>query len=278
VNTVVRRAAERLPRGIWSSTVIGMSAASVGWLLSGLLPALTTSYTRLDQLTALVLGATIGAALLGAREYRQRRGVLLGLFAGVLLGGVGALVGASVLAFAHNAIAPKWFVAERTASWMFSAGGAAALLSLFVARRQRMWIREAVILAMIGGASSGAILSLPGYSDVWQAVACIWFGAAIGFAVAGPELWHAFAVVEMAPVRGERWNPVLTREWPLHDGLSLELGEARVACQDGLVAIYPPAGGLVANGHSVRQPRFLWDNALVIVGRARYHVQMLRHG
>ena len=51
MNAVVRRPAERLPRGIWSSAVMGMSAASAGWMLTGLLPTLTTSYARLDQLT-----------------------------------------------------------------------------------------------------------------------------------------------------------------------------------------------------------------------------------
>ena len=135
---------------------------------------------------------------------------------------------------------------------------------------------ETMLVAAIGGLTAGAIFSLPGASDAWQAIACIWFGGAVAFAVAGPELWHAYAVVEMAPTKGRKWNPLLMREWPLHDVASLALGEATIACQEGRVAIYPPAGGLVANGHSVREPRLLDENVLLLVGRARYHIQLLR--
>jgi len=268
--------AERLPRGIWSSTAIGVSAAAIGWFVTAAVPAVTSSYTRLDQLTALILGALTGAGVLGARAYRQRRSTGFGITAGALLGGVGALAGASVIVFDHAAITPRWFVVERVMAWLLTAVGTALFLGMHVERKRWRWLRESLLIAAIGGGTAGAMFSLPGASDAWQAMAFAWFGGAIAFAVSGPELWHAFAVIEGAPAKGRGWNPLLMREWPLHDAASLDLGEAQVACQGGRVALYPPAGGLVSNGHSVREPRLLESNALIVIGRARYHIQLLR--
>jgi hypothetical protein len=270
------RRAERLPRGVWSSTAVGMSAAGIAWLFSGAMTALTSSFSRLDQLTAIIFGAVTGAGILGVRAFRRREPVWFGAVAGTLLGGVGALAGASILAFDHGAIAPRWFVVERVLTWSLTATGAAALLALSISRRRTAWLRESIVLAAIGGATAGAVFTLPGAPDAWQAIACVWFGGTVAFAVSGPELWHAFAVIEIAPPKGRRWNPFLMREWPLHDEASVGLGEALIACRGGSVALYPPAGGLVSNGHAVRQPQRVEENAMVVVGRARYHIQLVR--
>ncbi len=161
-------------------------------------------------------------------------------------------------------------------AWLLAAVGASALLNAFAREHRFRWIGESSAIAAIGGAGAGAIFMLPGAADAWQGVACIWFGGAIAFAVTGPELWHARAVIELAPARGGRWNPLTIREWPLHDGAVLALGEAQVGCERGAVTLYPPGGGLVANGHTVRQPREMNGNALIAVGRARYHLQLLQ--
>ena len=270
------RRVARLPRGLWTSIVVGMTASACGWLLSSALPALTASYVRLDQLTALVLGATIGGGVIGVREYRQRRSVSFGVAAGAVLGGVGALSGASLVAFASGMGTPRFFAVERIAAWLLSAAAAGALLSTIGGTRPFQWIREIVLIAAIGGGVSGIIFTLPGAADVWQAVACIWFGGAIALAVTGPELWHANAVVELVPARGTRWNPILGREWPLYDGAALSLGEAQVACQNGRVTLYPPSGGLIANGHTVREPQFLHGDTLISIGRTRYRLDLFR--
>lgn len=254
--------------------VVGMSSAAGGWLLGGWLGTLTTSYARLDQWTALVLGATIGAGIAGARAFRQHHPVATTAAAGAIRGGVGALAGISLLAFAHGAIGPAQFVAERLVAWMLSAVGATMLLVLLDPPRRRSAIREGIAIAAVGGATAGAIFTLPGSSDVWQAAAYLWFGGAVALAVSGPELWHAVAVLELLPTRDRRWNPLRTREWPLYDGVVLALGEAKLACADGQVALYPPAGGVVADGHTVRQPRYLDATAIVAVGRTRYRLQV----
>jgi hypothetical protein len=275
MNTAMNPAASRLPHGALASTVVGITAAAFGWLISGLAPATTVSYTRLDQLTALVIGAAVGGSVIAARAFRQRDDVLLGAVAGTVLGGVGALSGASLLAFTHAAVAPRLFLLERVAAWAFSASVAAILLAAFVNARESRRIVESGLIACAGGAIAGVIFTLPGDSEVWQAVASLWFGGTLGLAVAGPELWHAIATVELLPARGDAPSLLTMREWPLQDGSVLALGEAQVACVGGRVALYPPAGGVVSAGRTVRRPTFIAVSGPIAVGRTRYQLRIL---
>ena len=269
--------ARMLPRGVLTSTVFGTAGAACGWLLLGVWPRLTTSYTRLDQLAALTVGAAVGAAILGAREFRQRGDVTFSAISGSLLGGVGALAGASPFLFIHAAASPRVFLLERTAAWALAAAASVLCLNAFLdPRPARGRLRESVLLAAVGGAISGVIYTLPGASDVWQAVALLWWGGSVGFALGGPELWHAAAVVEALPHRGREASLLSLREWPLYDQRTLVLGEAKLACRDGRIALYPPAGGVIADGRHIREARWLTASATVAVGRSRYRINLLR--
>ena len=265
-----------LPHGALASTVIGMAAAACGWLLLGIGPSITSSYTRLDQFAALVVGAAVGGSVIAARAFRQRGDVRLNAAAGALLGGVGALIGVSLLAFIHAPTSPGTFLVERVAAWGLSAAGAAALLATLANVRAPRWIAESAGMAFGGGAFAGVIFTLPGAPEVWQAIASLWFGGAIGLAVAGPELWHATATIELLPARGQSTNPLTIREWPLHEGTVLALGEAQVACVGGRIALYPPAGGIVAADRTVRIPAFIATSTMIAVGRTRYHLCVRR--
>lgn len=271
-----RRATQPLPRGVWISVVTGMSAGGIAWLASAWLPHLTTSYARLDQLMALMLGALTGAMILGIRERRQRRSVAYGVGGGMLLGGVGALAGASILAFGQSPVSARLFAAERLVSWALMSVGATVMLAAFNPLRRFAWFRERVSISAIGGLGAGALFMLPGASDAWQAAACLWAGGAIALAVAAPELWHARAVVAAMPLRGEHWNPLATHEWPLHDGTVLALGAAHLHCRDGSVTLYPPAGGVLAQGHPVREATPVRFSGILTIGRSRYRCQVLR--
>lgn len=269
-------AAPRLPRGVLASTVIGIAAAACGWLISGMGPSLTLSYTRLDQFAALVVGGAVGASVIAARAFRQRGDVVFSAGAGGLLGAVGALCGVSLLAFVHASVSPRTFLAERVAAWAFAAGGATILLAMLTNRRRPQWIVESALIGTGGGAIAAVIFMLPGASEVWQAVAFLWLGGTVGFAVAGPELWHAAATVELLPARGAAPNLLTMREWPIHDGRAVALGEAQVAGVGGRVALYPPAGGAVAADHNVRHATFVTASGTISVGRIRYHLQIRR--
>lgn len=270
-----------LPRGVVASTVVGGAAGTAAWLLAGAWPSLTTSYGRLDQLTALTLGAVVGGGILGARALRQRGNIIFATIAGVLLGGIPALFGASVNLLLSGFVQPVVFLLERIGVWALAAGLAAAGLHEVVvatgsradgARRRR----EGIAIAAAGGAVAGIVFTLPGPSDAWQAIACLWWGAAIGLATGGPELWRADAVVESLPPRHRAPGVLALREWPLYHGDHLDLGEAKLACVPYGVAIYPPAGGLVVNGHHLLESTWTPAVASIQVGRARHRVRVLR--
>jgi hypothetical protein len=263
-----------LPHGVLASTVIGIAAAACSWLLSGIIPMLVANNARLDQLYALVTGGIVGASVAAARAFRHREGVAFGGVAGALLGGVGALCGASLFAFLRAPAPPPMFLVERVLAWAFACGGSALFLGTFVNQGPTASrVLECALIGCGGGAVAGVIFTLPGASDVWLAAAMLWFGATIGFAVAGPELWHATATIELLPAKGQGPNLAMMREWPLHEGTALGLGEAQVACIGGRIALYPPAGGVIWSGRSVRHPLFLAASGTVTVGRTRYEIR-----
>jgi hypothetical protein len=276
LTTADSRPPEALPRGILASILLGASGAGCAWLLTGVLPALTTSNARLDQLSALCFGAATGAAVVAGCDYRRRRGLLAGAVAGALLGGVGGLAGVTPFALATGAVSVRLFLLERVAAWLFAAVGVALATRVWASDLRRKRLGETALIAAVGGAISGVIFTLPGATDAWQGVAALWLGATVGLAVAGPDLWGAIGVLAVMPRKGHRWSPWRLREWPLHDGVSLMLGEAQIACLDGRIVLYPPAGGMQADGRTVRRPRFLAASTQIAVGHQRYHMQLLR--
>ena len=252
-----------------------MAAGGVAWLLSAFWSSLTANYVRLDQFTALGLGAVVGSAVLAAREFRQRRRFWFALATGVLLGGAGALAGTSILAFAYAAVTPRGFLLQRIAAWALAGFLTVAALSVAVSPRRPRMLLESGVITVAGCAIGGVIYTLPGATDLWQALAFLWFGAVVGAAVCGPELWSAVAVVETLAPRGKQLELLSLHEALLYDE-TLALGEARLATVVGGVALYPPAGGVIADGHHVHQPRFLRSTTELVVGRMRYRVRVLR--
>jgi hypothetical protein len=257
-----------------ASMIIGLVAGFIAWLANGMWPSVTSNFVRLDQLSGLGLGAIVGAAVLAGREFRQRRGPAYGAAAGLVLGGAGGISGISLVAFSQGVVAPRMFLLERVAGWGLAAGFTVLALGVFIGTRTRRVSIERILIATIGGAIAGSIFTLPGDTELWQAVAFLWFGAGVGLAIAGPELWSATAVIESLPPRGRQLTLLVLHEWPLYGG-ALTLGEAQVAVVDGGVALYPPAGGLVADGRQVRRPRFLRETTDVTIGRTRYRIRVL---
>ncbi|HEY8061574.1 MAG TPA: hypothetical protein VID74_02195 [Gemmatimonadales bacterium] len=257
-----------------ASMVIGLTAGFAAWLAAGMWPSVTSNFVRLDQLSALALGAAVGAGVLGGREFRQRRSMAPGAAAGLVLGGAGGISGISLVAFSHGVVAPRTFLLERMAGWGLAAGFTVLALAVFTGMRTWRVSIERITIGIVGGAIAGSIFALPGITELWQAVAFLWFGASTGLAMAGPELWSATAVVESLPPRGRQLTLLALHEWPLYAG-SLTLGEAQVAVVDGGVALYPPAGGVVADGHQVRRPRYLRGTTDLTIGRTRYRIRVL---
>lgn len=268
---------DSLPRGVLASAVMGYLGAFAAWMLSGAWTDTTstiTNYARLDMATMLLLGALVGGALLGGMALRTRGPLLLGTVAGVLLGGLGGTVGAAIVATLPGPGSVRGFLLVRFVGWTLSGMFAAACLGWYV--RPLAWRRvgESALLGLLAGAVGGALFALPGPSELWQGLSFLAFGAGTGLAVGGPALWGARAVIEAAPSRGLVPSVVSLREWPVHEGSAVQLGEGQVACQDGQLALYPPPGGAEVDGRPIREPAFIRGSGRLTVDGVRYRIRV----
>lgn len=266
-----------LPRGVLASIVLGYTGGLVAWLIAGfwtdLGPALPT-YLRLDQLTMLLGGALVGAAVLGGAALRSRAAMLMALLAGAVLGGAGAVIGASLVMLVPGVTSLRGFIFGRIAGWAVAAGLASMLLACYGPRLRWPRLGESLGLGLMAGALSGVVFALPGPSDLWQAMAFCIFGAGVGAAACGPALWRAPAVVEL--YRGPRVPGILSlREWAVADDTSVAVGTATVAAQGGRAALYPSPAGAMLDGRAVTEPVYLSGASGVTDGTAAYYVRAM---
>ena len=265
-----------MPKGILASIALGHAGAVVAWMITGLWAdtgAVMPTYVRLDQLTMLVLGSLVGAAILGGAALRTRGSLALGLGAGVVLGGAGAVAGASIALALPWSDSVRAFIVVRIAGWAIAGGLVALLLATFATKPAARRLAESFGLGLLGGAASGLVYALPGPSELWQALAFASFGAAAGLAVAGPALWHATAIVELMPAGGAP-GVVSLRAWPVHEGTAVLIDGARVACHDGRLALYPAGAGTTVAGRPVSEPVYLTESSTITVGDARLDLRL----
>jgi hypothetical protein len=257
------------PRGILASGLSGAVGAALGWAVTWLGNEWTISLARLDQVTALALGAGIGSTLLAARARRIGRPASAEAAIGAIIGGAATLLAVSLVAQLHSGNTPRSFLFTRVLAWALAGAALAAMLTTYLGLSTSVRRVESTLLGAAGGAGSALIMSLPGITDLWQVTASLWFGFAVAVAVCGPELWHAIAVVTLLPSRGRPWSLWQLREVPLYDGMRTSIGAAQLVCADGRVAVYPPAGGATADGRRVRRARYIVADSVIGAGRAR---------
>jgi hypothetical protein len=266
-----------LPRGVVASSVMGYIGGFVAWILVSFWTdtvGIISTYARLDVATMLVLGAVVGAAVLGGVALRTRGAILLGIVAGLLLGATGAAVAAALTVGMPSVESVRGFLLIRFLGWAIGGLCTATLLALYA--RPLAWRRigESALLGLLAGAVGGALFALPGPSELWQGLSFVSFGTGIGFAVGGPLLWNARAVIEAAPTSGLVPNVLSLREWPVHEGSAIALGQAQVACQAGQLALYPPPGGAQLDGRSINQPAFVAGSGRLTVAGSRYRIRV----
>ena len=226
----------RMPASVSAAAVAGWIGGALSWMVtSGWrdLSSLTPSYARLDQLVALLTGVVIGACVLGLRARQRREPTMVALAAGALLGGMAASLGATLGLMLRGSDTPVGFVMQRIATWALMSGAAALALSSFTrARRWRCGL-EALAIGLVGGATAGALFSLPGPSEIWLPFAMTWYGATLGVAAVGPAIWHAPAVVQLVPPRDHRLSLWSLHERALDNGWSMTAAEGHIAAIDG---------------------------------------------
>ncbi len=265
-----------LPPSITASAVSGWIGGTLTWMLvSGWtdLSSWATSYARLDQLAAMTLGASVGAVVLFVRARHRREPIWVAAAAGVLLGGVSALVGVTLaLALLPAPIQPRAFLVVRIGTWAVMAACASGALACFTRVHRRRRIAESVGLGLVGGAVAGSIASLPGAPEVWWPLALAMAGMMIGLASVGPGIWRASAVVLRLPPRDgtlslwSLWERALDDDWsaPVNDGLVSVVGDD--------VIVHPPVAGANLDGYPLYRSLALSGDAVLTVGRTRVRI------
>jgi hypothetical protein len=266
-----------VPRGVLASSVFGYVGALLAWIIVGFwtdTSSILSSYARIDQLTMALLGATIGAAVLGGIALRTRGVVAAGLAAGLLLGAIAGVGGATIALALPLGTTIRAFLLVRLAGWAAAGLLAAALLACYPRPFNARRVGESALLGLLAGAIGGALFALPGPSEVWQGLAFLVLGAGVGLAVGGPYIWGAVAIVEAAPTRHMLPNVLSLREWPVYDESSIVIGDAQIGCQAGALALYPPTTGAMLNDRPVSAPTFMPAGGRLTVGLARFRIRM----
>lgn len=281
----------RFTRGACAGLLTGMAGGLLGWGASAWirdLGPLLSSYARLDLFTAAVLGLCVGAVVLGGAALRQQERVMASAALGVLLGALAGSGGAALGLAASSLVADgaAGFRAGRLLAWALLGCVLAAALALRAPRRGVRAVGEAAVWGSLGGALSGAVFSLGGPGDFWQAAAFALTGAAAGFGVSWPAVRRAAGVIEVETVSGREPGLLGHREWTLAEGARIRVRGAGPGRADAVVALAEgrcwvgPAGrgeAVVVSGRSVAEPAELRDGDRIDLGAARFRFRRWAH-
>jgi hypothetical protein len=265
-------------RGVWASAVLGLTAGAISWGLSPQFTGLTThaGASRLDQATMWLFGSLVGTAVFGGRARRAGTVPLAELITGAALGGTAALVATTMVEFVPPVSSSATFVVLRAVAWAWCGLLTSAALGSVLPRRVKARLIETAVIGSAGGLIAGLIVALPGPAELWQAIAFVVLGAAIGVAVEWPAARRAVAMVDRTPRHGPVPGVVTLYESPLYDGGAVALGDATLACRNGQLALYPPKSGVVFNGRAVIVPVFLPGGGTLMVGSQRFRIQLIQ--
>jgi hypothetical protein len=182
------------------------------------------------------------------------------------------VIAASGALLMSGVVSLRGFIVLRVLGWALGGGLAAFLLSTYGAGLEARRSSESLALGLLAGAVAGTIFGLPGPSELWQAVACLAWGAGVGMAACGPLLWHANAIVEAAPARRSPGILAL-REWPVDERRPVALGTSRLAWQGGRLALHPGATGASVGGKPVTAAMYVAEGPLALDG-SNYSVRV----
>ncbi|MEP6831805.1 MAG: hypothetical protein ABJB74_00365 [Gemmatimonas sp.] len=267
--------ARTLPATVSGALVAGWVGGAVAWAIanrwSDLSPQVA-SYARADQLMSLTLSACVGALVLVARARFRREALVPAMCAGMLLGGVGALVGCTLALFLPDGSTGQMFAVVRMLTWSLMAGFASVALAQYT-RLHRIGVSiEVLLIGLCGGAVAGAMYSLPGPGELWWPAACTVCGAAIGLASVGPAMWRAPAVALILPPHEQHHTFWSLHERAIERGCAMRVASATISCDGPNVVVYPPATGAVLDGQPLYRPVQLTQNAELVAGRIRCRV------
>ncbi|MBB4637829.1 VWA domain-containing protein [Longimicrobium terrae] len=273
----------RAPKGAYAAAVWGATGALAAWLATWMLDDLgpmIDSYARLDVAAATLMGAWIGAFTGAGAGLRRNAGLGRTALTGALLGMVGAMIGGAAGTWLGGALWPApgrgGFLAMRVLGWALLAAGLGAALGLAGWKSDRRGVLDAALAGAAAGIFAGVVFSLPGASDLWQALAFAVVGAGVGWGTAGPALMRSLGVLELEAADRRRRGLLGLREWGLAEGAVVELPAAAVYVRDGLCAVAPRGSSAVTvSGRALLEPAELRDGDRIVAGGGSYRFRRM---
>ncbi len=268
-----------LPRTTYLGVAASLSGAAAAWLAAQLLTdlgPLVDSYRILDLLVLTLLGAGVGGFLLGFAALRQGRRVWPEVALGVVIGGLAAAAGGAIgLTLARipglNGSRAGFLVA-RVAMWGLVGGLLGWGLGSRFARLDKGRAFDGLLFGFLGGAVAALVYSLPGPTSIWQLLAFLLLGSAVGFGVSRMD--RALGILWRSSGASQPANLVRHREWEIHDDQVVPIETAFVLEVAGGRLTARPApdrpGSLEVAGQVVETAREHRDDEVIVAGGRSY--------
>ncbi|MEZ4586582.1 MAG: hypothetical protein R2909_09310 [Gemmatimonadales bacterium] len=268
-----------LPKGSYIGALAGFTGATLAWLLGSLFTDLgdvLVSYGALDLVVAGLLGASVGALVVGLAAVRRSEQAVGAAALGLALGLVGAVLGALVGLFLAGigglANTRQGFILARLVVWGLTGGMTGALLGLAWWGRDRRRALDGLFFGLAAGVVGGLVFSLPGPTELWQLVGFGLLGAALGYGLGRSN--RALGTIELETVAGRSPGLLRHREWHVTDDATNRFGRRfQVKAARGRLTVVPTGrGGDPASlaGVPLAKPAELVNEDVIEVGEQRF--------
>lgn len=295
-------AAQYLTKAGYAGVMLGTSAALIVWLLSLLLTdisRLPLSYAALDVLIALAFGAAVGGAIQAYDAYRRFRPALSAGLLGAVTGAVGGVLGIGAALSLRELVGsgPTYgaLFSLRIVAWVLVVTGTGLALTLLETRSTTRLGVTALITA--GSGLFGAIVyNFPGPTALWQGVALLVGGAAVGFAVVSWPLRTGRAFLEIEAIDRKLVGVLTARTTVLTDQIQTPIAAVgrggrldravAYAWFDGARVVVTPADTSVSAGRAavriggtpLERAVLLGDGESIDVGETRWRLHVVGGG
>jgi hypothetical protein len=178
----------------------GLGAWAIACLLTDATPPILTD-TQADVAIGILLAGTIGIALALGNTMRGLGRAPVAAVCALFAALAGALMLLARLPLNDAIPSSGVFVLARVAGWALLAIGVSLVLTAPFRPLGSQRFVEATAIGLFGGVLSALVASLPGVSNLWQAVACILCGAMVGGGAVSIPVWRTNLLGDARSVR-----------------------------------------------------------------------------
>jgi hypothetical protein len=265
------------PRSAYAAPLAGAAGALLGWLAASTLTELgpwLASYRTLDLAVAALLGAGTGLGVRVASALRRGAAGWLAGASGALVGALGGGVGAMLGTVLGEVLDPGYLLLRAILWTTVAAGIGGALGGVEGGARRAV---DGAVAGAAAGAAGALLFSLAGPAELWQALAFVAVGAALGCGLHTPALRRAQAVLGSDGDDRGRMTLFRIREWALEDGRAVRLGDdAVLRCDAGRCRLVHAEGRVTVAGIPIQGAHELRNEDVVEVAGARLRFRRLR--